>query len=412
MIEALRGDGVFGEMKQMAEMMVSSEFKLLISCLRKEQDRMDLLLAMPINWHHLLYLVRFHKVYPLVYRYLNASEHTCLPQQVISNLCQMCLENTAKTLQMAGELVTVLRVLEKNGIRAVVLKGFPLAMQLYSNVGFRPSRDIDIFVWPKNVDEARKIIEALGYHREYPSFKAIPEWPQKWMQRNHHFEYWHKKKNISIELHWKLGHYGMEIPLENVEDNLTRMNIAGQQIYTLRMEESILFLALHGASHGWFRLKWLCDMDAVLPRRDFSWERLYTLAKHLDVEPILNQAIILAREVLGTPVPEYIAKIAEKDRKAGDLASMSMLAISAADSGHTTFNRYMPSLYRQKKYEFSLQRGWEKKLAYIHSHFSPTDGNIQSIPLPDGLYFMYYFIRPCTWLTRRLSALRDNKVFF
>lgn len=389
----------------------SPEFKLLIACLRQQISQKELdttLFTMPIDWEHFIYLAVYHRVYPLIYQYVSTCEYAALPREVISRLRQKCLENTAKTLQMVGDIVKVLRTLEENGIQAVVLKGFPLATQLYGNVGARPSRDVDIFVWPKDVDKARNIIETHGYNREYPSFKTIPKWPQKWMQRNHHFVYWHGKKNVCIELHWKMGRPGMEIPLDNIESSLMQVNIAGQQIYTLKTEELFLFLILHGASHGWFRLKWLCDIGTMLQQVDFSWERLYTLTKHLDVEPILNQAIIFSRDVLGVTVPEYIAEVVTKDRKARKLANMSIPYITAADSGRTDLTIYMPSLYQQKRYEFFLQCGWKKKAVYILSHCLPTDRDIQIIPLPDCMYFMYYLIRPCTWLTSRLSTLIDK----
>lgn len=161
----------------------SPELRLLIACLRKritknEHDAINTLLTMQIDWEHFIYLAVYHGVYPLIYSYLSTCEHAALLQDVISKLRQKYLESTAKTLLMMAEQVKLLQTLEENRIQAVVLKGFPLATKLYGNVGARPSRDIDIFVWPKDVDKARKIIEAHGYNREYPSFKAIPKWPQ------------------------------------------------------------------------------------------------------------------------------------------------------------------------------------------------------------------------------------------
>lgn len=389
---------------------VSPEFNLLIICLKiqinkKELDLINELFTLPIDWKQVIYLAIGHGVYPLAYQCLRNCKHIALPKEVVCKLQQQCLENTTKTLQMAGELVKVLRSFEEAGIRAVVLKSFPLAVQLYGNMGARPSRDIDIFVWPEDVDKARKIIEAHGYKREYPSFKAIPMWPQKWMQGNHHFVYRHGKKQVCIELHWKMGHPGMEIPLDYIKSSLMPVNIGGQPIYTLKNEELILFLMLHGASHGWFRLKWLCDLGRMFQREDFSWERVYMLATQWGVKPILNQSILLARDILSAPVPDYITEMAAKDRKARKLAVMSVSFIFDTSLRRINCNNYMPSFYQQKKYEFFLQCGWKKRLAYIHSQLLPSDRDIQKIPLPDCMYFIYFLIRPCTWLTRQVLAL-------
>lgn len=397
-----------GEVKNIYETL-SLELKLLLACLRpqiaeKEQNPIDMLFAAPIDWDLLVHLAVYHGVLPLVYQYISTLKHVALPPEAISILRQKSRESTLKTLHMIGELVKVMRDMEENGIRVVVLKGFPLADKLYGNVALRPSQDLDILVWPKDMDKARRLIEAQGYERIYPSFAATPGQLRNWMKIQHHFMYWHKDKHITLEMHWQLGHHGMDIPLTYIEHSLTQVKIAGQLMHMLGTEELLLSLVLHGASHRWFSLKWLCDIGMMLRRGGFSWQRLYGLAESLGVETILNQAIILSRHLLAAPVPDGIIDMVNKDRKAQKLATM---AIPFIIDFHSNFDQSIDLLshYYKKKYGFYLQCGWRKKFAFIHHHFLPTDADIELIALPESLYFMYFLIRPFTWFKHQLAEI-------
>lgn len=388
----------------------SIEFKLILLCSHlkiEENDRkaMNKLLAEPIDWELFLDLAEHHQVYPLIYQSLTVLANSAVPDTVMTILKKKLRENTSKTLQMTGELVNVLRVMEESGIRVVVLKGLPLGYMLYGNLALRPSRDLDILVWPEDVDKAMKIIENLGYKRIHPSSVVAPGRLRNWMKTNHHFEYWHIDREIYFELHWQLGHYGFEIPLNEIENSVTQLTIAGQAVCILGAEESLLFLVLHGASHGWFRLKWLCDVGVMLRLGRFSWERLYALAEHLDVEALLNQAVIIARQLLHAPVPDNIVKRITKDRKAQNLVGMTLPFISSVNYAPADLKISMPLYFHNKKYEFNVQLGWKKKFAYLNNKLLPKERDLEQISLPEYLYFLNYLLRPFTWLSRKVMEL-------
>lgn len=381
----------------------SPEFRLLLACLRgrireNERNSIDSFIIAEINWDFLMRLAVHHGVYPLVYQYLSAVENAALTHDVIYLLRKKSRDNMAKSLQMTGELVKLIRSMERNGIRVVVLKGFPLGNKLYGNVALRPSHDLDILVWPEDLNKARRVIEAQDYNRIFPSFSGTPKQLQNWMKSQHHISYWQKDKQISLELHWRVGHHGLDMPLICVENGLIQVKIAGQSMYMLGAEELLLFLVLHGASHAWFRLKWLCDIGMVLSQGEISWQRLYRLTRGLGFESLLNQAIILVHELLAAHVPDNIAKVGFNDLKARKLADMTIsFMINGRDQKIS-----VPSYYCQKKFGLYLHCGWRRKLSFIHDHFLPTDADIELIELPECLYFMYYLLRPFTWFGRKM----------
>ena len=392
---------------------LTSELKLVLLCSQVKIREKDLpaiqqLLAGAIDWDLFLNLAEHHRVYPLVYQSLSTLVNSVVPEHVIGVLRKKGWENSSKTLQMTGELVKVLQAMEENGIRTIVLKGFPLGSMLYGNLALRPSRDLDILVWPEDLERARNAVENLGYEQMSPSSVMTPEQVQNWMKKNHHFGYWHRDQEICLELHWRLGHYGLEMPLQEIENSLAEVKIGGQAVCVLGTEEQLLFLILHGAGHAWFRLKWLCDVGVMLRQGAFSWERLYGLSEHLGVEALLNQAVMLALHLLQAPVPDRVVKRITKDRKAQNLVGMALPFISAVDYDPANLRINRPLYFHHKKYQLSILPGWRKKFAYLHNLVLPKDRDIELIPLPQSLYFLYYPLRPFTWFSRQVMQLASD----
>lgn len=389
---------------------LAPELKLLLLCAKTELEEKDLqamkqLLAGPIDWELFLNLTEHHRLYLLVLWKLSSLANAAVPVKVLSYLRRLRWQDTSKILQMTGELVRVLRALEEKGIRSVVLKGFPLGYLLYGTLALRPARDLDILVWPEELDKAIQVVEDLGYERRHPNSAVPPGQMERWMSTNHHFEYWHQDYETCLELHWRLGHHGLEMPLAVVEDHLTQVQIAGFSMNTLSQEELLLFLVMHGVSHAWFRLKWLCDVEAMLSRGEFSWVRLHELAQRLEVTALLNQALLLAYILLQAPVPpEIVAKI-RKDWRARNLVRRARPIISAVnyEPRNLKINRLL--YYQRWIYEFSVLLGWRKKLAFLGKLLSPKDKDVELIPLPEDMYFLYYLLRPFTWFYRKIVEL-------
>jgi len=390
----------------------SQELKLVLLCsqIKSEEENVQVinkLSAGPIDWDLFFSLAEHHMTYPLVYQCFSSLANSAVPDRVIRVLRQKVWKNTAKTLQMTGELVNVLKAMEEEGIRVVVLKGFPLGYRLYGNLALRPSRDLDILVWPEDVDEAIKVVEKMGYQRRHLSSAVTSTRLRTWMKTNHHIEYWHREREICLELHWRLGHYGYEIPLNKLENSLVQIMISGQSVYILGMEELLIFLILHGAIHAWFQLKWLCDVEVMLRQGRFSWDRLYLLSKHLGFEAMLKQALILAHHLLQAPVPDTILKNALNDQKAMNLVKMAVPFITSVKFVPDELVKTMP-LYNQRKKYRSRLLSWKKRIALSFNIFLPTDRDMELILLPECFYFLYYLIRPFTWFGRKVMILEKR----
>ena len=385
-----------------------AELRLLLLCSklkieRREQQVIDQLLVGPIDWDFFVYLTLHHKVYPIVYRYL--STLSVVPKEALLALQQQTNKNISQTLPMMAELVRVLKIMDINGIDAVVMKGFPLAYQLYKDITLRPSRDLDILIPPEELDKARMLIEANGYVLRPPISNLTPEQLKQWMKSNQHIEYWQPNKGILLEIHWRLDCHGMDIPLAQAKNSLIQVQLAGQSINILGKEESLLYLVLHGAVHAWFRLKWLYDVDAMIRQGDFCWTTLYQLADDLAVRAVLNQTVILLRELLQTPIPMRIIALAMQDQHAEKLGYMALQFISDHDYKPKS-RKVIALLYFQWRiYQFYLQSKWKRRFSFIFRCFLPSEEDLAMVSLPANLYFIYYILSPFSWIGRRIQNI-------
>ena len=166
---------------------LSPEFKLLFKCATTKQvtqaaqAAIIALINWPVDWPRFFELVKYHQVYPLVYRTLTEVPPEFVPVELMTELCRINQESTAKSLQLTGELVKLVAALETQGIKNVVLKGIPLSFMLYGSLALRPPGDIDLLVWPENVERAIVVLEGLDYELDDPSF-SDPERRKRYMK--------------------------------------------------------------------------------------------------------------------------------------------------------------------------------------------------------------------------------------
>lgn len=366
------------------------------------QTTINSLLTQPMDWDLLVKMAVHHRVYPLVYKTLSSLDKLVIPEISKAVLQQKCKGNTMKSLGITGATIKLVRALEEKNIQSIVLKGPVLAEHLYGELSLRPFKDIDLLVWPEELEQVGQILEEQGYHRTHPNFSLTPARRKVYIQKFHHFNYWHSELKIEVELHWKLGHTGWELPLPK-GSSLRRIQVSGYSLPVLENEIWLLFLVMHGASHGWFRLRWLCDIGEFMRRKDIDWEKVKQLADVFGMRAIFHQALILANQLLKVAVPGNIQSAVMKDEKAWQLAKLTVaLFINAHEEHEDAKGGQQWRLYwRQKKYEWQMRTGAGKKFHYVLDMFKPSEEDIEQLSLPDRLYWVYYMIRPFTWLWRR-----------
>ncbi|MEC0233147.1 nucleotidyltransferase family protein [Paenibacillus kribbensis] len=318
------------------------ELTMLLSLLKKDAAPWQRTFAEihlhKLDWTRLLRLAEHHRVVPLIYLQLKKSNHPAIPASLLGSLQAQYQRNTLRMLHLQAEAARLTRLLIDHGLRVFILKGPALAQQLYGDVSLRTSKDIDLLIAPDDMDEAEHWIREAGYESKSGETRVLGSW--KW--KDHHTSFLHPQKRMEVELHWRLHpDAGGEPSFDELWDRRQFSEPAGASrrasadsmaamaasTYTLGGEHQFLYLSAHGARHGWFRLRWLVDIDRLAVCA-VDWEALLLMLRRHGGLPAGGQAWKLAAALLGTPIPEPMRPISET-RQAHRLA-LSALAFMQA----------------------------------------------------------------------------------
>ncbi|MFJ7937148.1 nucleotidyltransferase family protein [Peribacillus sp. NPDC096622] len=361
-----------------------------------------------IDWEIFLLLAKHHRIYPLIYSKLKSIGEKRIPSHVLNALYQQYKNNTYYMLQLCGEMEQVSKLFTENQISLIFLKGPVIAADIYGDISLRTSKDLDILIQINDLKKAEELLLTQGYKREEGS-KTIYEW--KW--NKHHVTYFHLQKGIEIELHWRLHPSPTKEPSFNELWERKRVSmITSYPVYFLGKEDLFLYLVTHGARHGWFRLRWLADIDQII-RKSIIIENnnVFLIQKHY----LGKQVLILSSQVLNNPKTEEMKSFTggKRSRRIAQLAIFYIV-----EMGHSHINESKGELaINDKHHLFSIKSNLQRsfvlnlyqfliksnlqRLIFVIKFFFPSSEDVKTLRLPKPIYFLYFPLRPFLWAWRK-----------
>jgi hypothetical protein len=150
---------------------------------------------------------------------------------------------------LVGEslLEPLLRDFETRGIPCMVLKGLPLAAELYSDPLLRPSDDVDLIVPRRQRDTALEAVLGLGFTLPRGSFSLA-------FYRLHHFHAGlvrERQHEVPLELHWDFQpRFSLSrIPEAEAWRQVRRIRVGRLDVPVPDREVTFLYLVQHLARH-------------------------------------------------------------------------------------------------------------------------------------------------------------------
>jgi len=387
--------------KQVADYNPEIEFHLLLLLASKSlgisrDEKIDEILDYEILWDEVIDLANRHRLIPQLHNMLLefGGKVAGNEREKIEHEYQ---KNVKKMLMFAAENLKLGDLLTENKVPWIPLKGSLMAWHLYGDLGLRQARDIDILVPFSKAGIADELIVANGFIRYRPSYKLGENQAKNYFRYFHDYEYYHPKKGIFLELHWKLFGNKHLFPVgeEEIWDNLVAREFGGRIFNTFRTEYNFLYLVVHGSLHQWFRLGWLRDIALLLQNSEaMDTHFIVQKAFKIGVERSLFQSLLLCKKLFGCSIPKEFTNEMHKAERVNLLVTRSLKAIHGAEGRVVT-----KKIARLKTpfYVASLRDEMKYKLACF-AKLGTNAGDWNLIRIPDLLFFLYYPLRPFLYL--------------
>jgi len=371
------------------------EDELLLLCARTNVDaetsgRIKTITGSPdeVDWDYVYQLARRHSVLPLIYPQLNALAQTSVPPAQLARLKENYRDNAARNLLLTAELCRILETFEAAGIEAVPYKGPALALYAYGNLALRRFVDLDILVRKADAIRATEVLTTGGFVCGTPWTDAQQT---LLLRTQHNLSLSREEGRLVVELHWEVASslFASSLQAEEFWGRLETMRLNNIAVKSLSAEDLLLSLCVHGSKHLWERLAWICDVAELLKTRtDLDWSVVLERAASTGNARMLFLGLYLANRLLDAPLPDTVMTKLEAERSVVFLANDVLKRLfSGAEAMPVTINQSI-------RFNWAVRTGWRSRLRYCRLLLQPTDADIEIMPLPRPLNFVYYLMRP------------------
>jgi len=354
------------------ELKIRDEEILLLGLCRLEfgVELKVMLLALaegPLDWKYFTILANSHGVAALAFANLEKLNflHLVPKEQhdFLKNALMMSLSRNAFNAQSMGE---VLRLLNNEGIKTVLLKGMALENSVYGNAGLRQMSDVDILIDKKECIRARNILISNGYI----------SLPVK--------SYFHKliiantgkhlpsliKNGTSVEIHHELFGGKQNILTKIFYDTSYGIELSGEKAYVPRPQIFFLYLIKHLYLHEMnseSQLRLYADLVVLLEkhRDEIINYDLLTYAAQAGMTEILAWKLEPLRDLWGISFPVWINEFIDKWYNPDSINKFIFFLKSPKDNPPVDQANY----YRHAVSEIP---GLHRKILFISGDIFPT----------------------------------------
>jgi len=216
---------------------------------------------------------------------------------------------------MSAELLRIMKLLESNGIEALVFKGPALAQMAYGDITMRQFGDLDVFVHREDIVNISNILSNDRY---------APRVDKKYFSNNAFLDvssdcqFFNDKQSILVEIHWTVFRKAFLKKMQKIDlwDKPSKVSINHYDVETFGTEALLLYLCMHGSKHTWERLGWIVDIDRLVRvSSDIDWDKVYKLAEQANDTTMLELGLLLTARLFRTPVPQKLIDSLGTNRK-------------------------------------------------------------------------------------------------
>jgi putative nucleotidyltransferase-like protein len=336
------------------------EVATLLACARarasaEDDRRLAALIATGVDFPTLFALAVCHRLTAFVYAHLKRVAPDQVPSDVMEALQHSSHVSAARSLMLGAELVQLIELFTAHGIRALPFKGPVLAQCVYGDLALRFMKDVDILVAAKDVGRAHALLLSRGYRTQTKLLPGSVAW-----RLDYQLCLARAADTAIVELHWTVASLSVarELGIDQLWEQRLHTSVLGHRVPCPSHEHMLLVLCIHGARHAWWRLELICGVAELVRSKPLDWYRVLEEAAAWRCGRMLRVGLLLAHEVLGAPVPEFVLKIAQSDDHARELAQQSREDLFAPE-------RSSLAAREPRRFQLRIQDGIVEKLRVL-----------------------------------------------
>jgi hypothetical protein len=266
------------------------------------------------DWDYFFSVANAHGVVALVYHNLGKLGFLNLVSDTIAqSLRNAMMVNLSRNTRNAEAMGEVLRILNHENIKTVLLKGLALELTVYGNKGLRQMTDVDVLVSRDNCIRARKLLMDNGF--ESLPVKSLFLKPIIADIGKHLPTLY--KNGFAVELHQELFGAGKNVLTRILYDTSVEMDINGEKCFVPEAQIFFLYLVKHLYLHEMnneSQLRLYTDLVVLIEKYgdEILNYDLLTYANQAGMSQILAWRIELLRDLWGMSFPDWINEFIDK----------------------------------------------------------------------------------------------------
>jgi hypothetical protein len=354
-----------------------------------------------VAWEKAMEFARRHHLLTMFYPRLSELPEGLAPSGVLAEVKALFRLNLLRSARLGLLLETVHDTLARQGIEMIAMRGPLLAEMLYQPApGMRVFSDLDILV---HLQDFPTVYDRLAREGYQPA-KPLTELERRWIVRGDRDLVFYMDKDI-LEVHWAVDEPGYCFPLKNEQywEGMESHHLLDGNYLTFGSRMLFLNLCLHGVRHRWEKLAWVLDLAWFAhSQADFDWQGFWDWACTLGFRRAVAISMLMAELVGGAHFPEGVREVVWSETKALRLTRANLEGLFSGKTSHPrrSYQRALHDLV----YDLQVRERWSAKLYMVVDRlFTPRQSDWGALRLPEGLYWLYYLLRPLrlVWSTLR-----------
>jgi hypothetical protein len=206
-----------------------------------------------------------------------------------------------------GKLKGIVQAFDAKGIDHMMLKGAPLGIHYYKDMGVRPMGDGDIMVRHAQRDMALDIITSPPFNCFFVAGK------NRQKAYSNHSADLKTDDHLAIDLHWNL--FSEHANVAHVDDRIWEKRQAfsfmGVKSFMLNPSHQFFHIVAHGRTYSPVPpFRWIADAFVIYKNTSIDWDEVADLAIAYKYTPFFAKALPFLQETFGMVIPEScIARI-------------------------------------------------------------------------------------------------------